>query len=243
MIVVVDFGAGNTRSVLRGLAAVGVEARLAGAPDELLGAERLVLPGVGAAPSAVDELRRRDLWAPVREWGAAGRPLLGICLGAQLMLDMSEEGPADGLGLLSGACRAFPPAASGGPVTVPHIGWNSVALRSGASFDAYFVHGYYLDPTDPQVVAGTTEQDGFVFPSLLRAGALTATQFHPEKSGPAGQALLAAFAAGLLDGTAAPVAGSASDSGNRRETALISTKQGGPGPDSRGTRTRDRFSA
>ena len=199
MIVVVDFGAGNTRSVLRGLEAAGVNARLARTPDELTGAERLVLPGVGAAPSAVAELRRRGLWEPVRAWGLAGRPLLGICLGAQLMLDSSEEGPADGLGMLRGACRAFPPVREGGPQTVPHIGWNAVALRGGRSFDAYFVHGYWLDPADPGVVVGTTEQDGFEFPSLLRAGALTATQFHPEKSGPTGRALLTAFAAGLLD--------------------------------------------
>ena len=201
MIGIVDFGAGNTRSVLRALQAVGFDAWLARSPDELAGAQRLVLPGVGAAPAAGDELRRRGLWEPVREWGRSGRPLLGICLGAQLMLETSEEGPAQGLGLLAGICRRFPPAGAGGPRSVPHIGWNSVSLRGGAQMEAYFVHGYWLDPEDPQVVVGTTEQDGFVFPSLLRAGALTATQFHPEKSGPAGRALLAAFAQGLLDET------------------------------------------
>lgn len=200
MIVVVDFGAGNTRSVLRALESVGADPRLARSADELDGATRLVLPGVGAAPSAVDELRRRGLWEPLREWGAAGRPLLGICLGAQLMLDESEEGPAEGLGLISGICRAFPPAEDGGPRTVPHIGWNEVSLRSGRRLEAYFVHGYWLDPADPGVLVGMSEQDGFTFPSLLRSGALTATQFHPEKSGPAGRALLAAFAGGLLDG-------------------------------------------
>jgi imidazole glycerol-phosphate synthase subunit HisH len=240
VIVVVDFGAGNTRSVLRGLAAVGVEARLAAAPDELDGADRLVLPGVGAAPSAVAELRRRGLWEPVREWGAAGRPLLGICLGAQLLLDSSEEGSTPALGLLPGVCRAFPPPSEGGPRTVPHIGWNSVTTRSGDGFEAYFVHGYWLEPADDGVVIGTTELDGFVFPSLLRSGALTAAQFHPEKSGPAGRALLAAFASGLLDTVAE--GGSASHAGNRRETALLSTKQGASGPDPRGTRTADQFS-
>ncbi|MDP8905576.1 MAG: imidazole glycerol phosphate synthase subunit HisH, partial [Chloroflexota bacterium] len=140
------------------------------------------------------------------EWALAGRPLLGICLGAQLMLERSEEGPADGLGLIAGVCRAFPAPGAGGPHAVPHIGWNSVQLRSGHSFDAYFVHSYWLDARDATTVVGTTELEGFVFPSLLRSGALTATQFHPEKSGPAGRALLAAFAGGLLDVPAAVAA-------------------------------------
>lgn len=199
MIIVVDFGAGNTRSVLRALQAVGCDARLARAPAELDGAERLVLPGVGAAPSAVAELRGRQLWQPVRDWGLAGKPLLGICLGAQLLLDLSEEGPTEGLGLVSGVCRAFPDASAGGPKSVPHIGWNSVELRGGGRIEAYFVHSYWLDPRDRSAVVGTTELDGFVFPAVFRSGALTATQFHPEKSGVAGRALLAAFAEGLLD--------------------------------------------
>ncbi len=199
MIGVVDFGAGNTRSVLRALEAVGADARLAASPAELEGATRLVFPGVGAAPTAVAELRARGLWRPLREWGRAGRPLLGICLGAQLLLDSSEEGDTPGLGLLGGTCRAFLAVADGGPRTVPHIGWNAVRLRGGQQLDAYFVHSYWLDPADPSIVAGTTELDGFTFPALLRSGSLTATQFHPEKSGPAGRALLAAFAIGLLD--------------------------------------------
>jgi imidazole glycerol phosphate synthase glutamine amidotransferase subunit len=202
MIAVVDFGAGNTRSVLRALAAMGAEARLARRAGDLDGAERLVFPGVGAASSAARELRRRDLWDPVRAWGAAGKPLLGICLGAQLLLERSEEGGVLGLGLLAGVCRAFPAREAGGPRHVPHIGWNAVDLRSGQAFDAYFVHGYWLDVADAATVVGTTALDGFTFPSLLRAGPITATQFHPEKSGPAGRALLAAFARGLLDGAA-----------------------------------------
>jgi glutamine amidotransferase len=204
VIAVVDFGSGNTRSVLRALAAIGADARLVTTPEGLAAAERLVLPGVGAAPSAVAELRSRGLWEPVRAWGAAGRPLLGLCLGAQLLLDGSEEGDAPGLGLIRGRCRVFPPAAEGGPRLVPHIGWNEVRTAAGA-FDAYFVHGYWLD-ADLAAVAGWTDVDGFRFPSLLRAGSLTGTQFHPEKSGPTGRALLGAFASGALD---APVGASA----------------------------------
>ncbi len=197
MIAVVDFGSGNTRSVLRALEAIGADARLVATAEGLDAADRVVLPGVGAAPSAVDELTARGLWEPVRRWGAAGRPLLGLCLGAQLLLAGSDEGDAPGLGLVAGRCRAFPSVEDGGPHLVPHIGWNEVRTGAGA-FDAYFVHGYWLD-ADPAAVAGWTDVDGFSFPSLLRAGPLTGTQFHPEKSGPTGRALLAAFAGGALD--------------------------------------------
>jgi imidazole glycerol-phosphate synthase subunit HisH len=198
VIAVVDFGAGNTRSVLRALDAVGADARLVSGPDGLEAADRVVLPGVGAAPSAVEALTSRGLWEPIRGWGAGGRPLLGLCLGAQLLLEGSDEGNAPGLGLISGRCRAFPSPESGGPREVPHIGWNEVRTET-AAFDAYFVHGYWLD-ADPEAVVGWTEVAGFRFPSLLRARNLTGTQFHPEKSGPAGRALLAAFARGALDG-------------------------------------------
>ena len=204
MIAVVDFGAGNTRSVLRALEAVGAEPRLVASAEGLDAAERVILPGVGAAPSAVAELMRRGLWEPMRRWGLAGRPLLGLCLGAQLLLDGSDEGDAPGLGLIAGRCRAFPPPEDGGPRQVPHIGWNGVRT-AGAAFDAYFVHGYWLD-ADPSAVAGWSEVEGFRFPSLLRAGSLTGTQFHPEKSGATGRALLAAFASGALDARRAEVA-------------------------------------
>lgn len=199
MIAVVDFGAGNTRSVLRGLQAVGARARLVRTRSELAGAERLVLPGVGAAGSAMAALREQSLVDPIRAWAGAGRPFLGICLGAQLMLDASEEGDTAGLALIRGRCRRFPAVEDGGPKRVPHIGWNRVDIGAAASFDAYFVHGYWLQPLDAGVVAGWTEVDGFRFPSVIRAGSLLGTQFHPEKSGPAGRALLAAWVRGLLD--------------------------------------------
>jgi glutamine amidotransferase len=199
VIAVVDYGAGNTRSVLRALKAVGADARLVADAEALDAAVRLVVPGVGAAPSAVEALRSRGLWEPLRAWAAEGRPLLGVCLGAQLLLGGSDEGNAAGLGLIGGRCRAFPLPADGGPRLVPHIGWNEVRTRGGA-FDAYFVHGFWTD-ADPAAVAGHTTVDGFTFPSLLRAGAITGTQFHPEKSGPVGRALLEAFATGRLDGS------------------------------------------
>jgi imidazole glycerol phosphate synthase glutamine amidotransferase subunit len=212
MIAVVDYGAGNTRSVLRALNAVGAEARLVDAPDGLAGVGRIVLPGVGRAGSAVAALRERGLWEPVRAWARDGRPFLGVCLGAQLLLDGSDEDRADGLGIIAGQTRAFPAPEAGGPRSRPHIGWNAVEMRSGAVADAYFVHGFYPEPADPDAIVGTTEVDGFRFPSLIRAGSVTATQFHPEKSGPFGRALLAAFVTGRLDAAgpvSAAVAGSA----------------------------------
>ncbi|MDQ2675132.1 MAG: imidazole glycerol phosphate synthase subunit HisH [Chloroflexota bacterium] len=204
MIGVVDYGAGNTRSVLRALAAVGADASLVATPEGLGALERVVVPGVGAAPSAVEALQARGLWESIRAWGAAGRPLLGVCLGAQLLLEGSDEGAAPGFGLVAGRCRAFPSPEAGGPRQVPHIGWNAVELASGASFDAYFVHSFWTD-ADPTTVVGRTSVEDFTFPSVLRSGAITGTQFHPEKSGPVGRALLAAFASGRLDGVTAGV--------------------------------------
>jgi glutamine amidotransferase len=199
VIAVVDYGAGNTRSVLRALEAGGTDARLVATPEGLGAADRVVFPGVGAAPSAVAALQTTGLWEPVRDWALAGRPLLGVCLGAQLLLEGSDEGDAPGLGVIGGRCRAFPPFDAGGPRQVPHIGWNEVRT-AGGTFDAYFVHGYWPD-ADAAAITGRTTVDGFTFPSILRSGAITGTQFHPEKSGPTGRALLRAFAAGLLDAT------------------------------------------
>ena len=199
MIAVLDYGAGNTRSVLRALETAGADARLVGSAEGLGAADRLVFPGVGAAPSAVSALVDAGLWDPVRAWAAAGQPLLGVCLGAQLLLDGSDEGDTPGLGAIAGRCRAFPARDAGGPRQVPHIGWNEVRTDGGDAFDAYFVHGYWPD-ADPRTVVGRTTVDGFTFPSVLRSGAITGTQFHPEKSGPIGRALLRAFATGLLDG-------------------------------------------
>ena len=199
MIAIVDYGAGNTRSVLRAFESVGADARLVDSAEGIGAADRVVVPGVGAAPSAVEALMRNGLWEPVRAWGSAGRPLLGVCLGAQLLLEGSDEGDAPGLRLLAGRSRSFPEPGRGGPRQVPHIGWNEVRPRNGGRFDAYFSHGYWPD-ADAGSVAATTTIDGFTFPSILRSGALSGTQFHPEKSGPVGRAILRAFATGRLDG-------------------------------------------
>ncbi len=203
MIGVIDFGAGNTRSVLRALRATGAEAVVVRDAGALEASARLVLPGVGAAGSAMATIRQQGLVEPIRAWVDAGRPFLGICLGAQLLLETSDEDDAPGLGLIEGRCRRFPPPEAGGPRLAPHIGWNRVELAGGHGFDAYFVHGYYLAPEDGAAGVGWTEVDGFRFVSVLRSGSMLGTQFHLEKSGPAGRALLAAWATGLLDREAA----------------------------------------
>ena len=201
VIAVVDFGSGNTRSVLRALEAVGADARLVGTAEGIDAAERVVLPGVGAAPSAVDALMARGLWEPVRRWGTEQRPLLGLCLGAQLLLDGSDEGDAPGLGWLIGPLSRIPvrwrmeararsrtPAGTrSAPPPAPSTPTSCMATGS--------------TPTSPRLPAGPMSTDS-ASRRCFAPGPLTGTQFHPEKSGPTGRALLAAFAAGALDARA-----------------------------------------
>jgi glutamine amidotransferase len=194
-VAVVDYGAGNIRSVRNALAHLGVSHEVTGDPEEVRRADTVVFPGVGEASSAMAVLARTGLGEAIREAWRAGRRLIGICLGCQVILDRSEEGGTACLGLLAGVVCRFAPRAG---LKVPHMGWNTVrfsdhpALRGvppGTSF--YFVHSYYPVPEDPRVVAGTTEH-GVEFASCIASGNLIAFQFHLEKSGPAGLALLGA---------------------------------------------------
>lgn len=198
-IVLVDYGAGNLRSVQNALAHLGIAHQVSADPEAVRRADAVVFPGVGEASSAMAVLSRTGLGEAIREAWRAGRRLVGICIGCQLVFERSEEGGAPCLGLLPGVVRRFAPRAG---LKVPHMGWNSVrfvdhpALRGvpeGTSF--YFVHSYYPVPADERVVAGTTEH-GVEFASCIAADNLLAFQFHPEKSGPAGLALLAACLAG-----------------------------------------------
>jgi glutamine amidotransferase len=198
MIAIVDYGMGNLRSVERALAAVGARARVTADPEEVAIAERLVVPGVGAFGDAMAELARRGLLGPLREAIARGKPYLGICLGMQILFEESEEfGPHPGLGLLPGRVVRF----SSEALRVPHLGWNRVNRRGAHPVLAdvpdrsffYFVHSYYVAPSDPGVVATTTPY-GEEFASSVARGALFACQFHPEKSQSVGLALLRGFA-------------------------------------------------
>ncbi|MDH7499369.1 MAG: imidazole glycerol phosphate synthase subunit HisH [candidate division NC10 bacterium] len=185
MIAIVNSGVANVRSVQKGFERMGFPASVVEEPTDLKAASALVLPGVGAFQGGMDSLGRRGFLEPLRRWIESGKPLLGICLGFQLLCGESEEfGLHQGLNLFPGRVKRFP-----GGLKVPHMGWNSIRIEreipllqgipQGSYF--YFVHSYYLDGTDPSLVAATTEY-GISFPSVVGRGAIYATQFHPEKS-------------------------------------------------------------
>lgn len=197
MIVIVDYGLGNLASVHNALARVGASAEIRADPDGLKGAQGLILPGVGAASTGMERMRARGLDAAVLEEARAGTPILGICLGMQLLFERSEEGDATCLGLLPGTVRRLE-----GPVKVPHIGWNEVETQPGSLMFTglsereyfYFVHSYICVPADAAVSAGTTEY-GERFVSAVVDDPVWGTQFHPERSGEAGLQFIANFAA------------------------------------------------
>jgi|UniRef100_A0A7C3SIY2 glutamine amidotransferase len=199
MVVIIDYQAGNLTSVERALQALGAEARVTGSADTVMQASRVVFPGVGAAGQAMHTLRARRLDQALREAFAKGLPIMGICLGAQIVLERSEENETRCLGLLPGSTRALPRRPG---LKIPHMGWNQVQfVRRHPVFQGlppvaeyYFVHSYYPDPVDPRMVAGLTEH-GISFPSAVAWKNLVATQFHPEKSGRFGLKILENFLA------------------------------------------------
>ncbi len=200
VIVIVDYGIGNLRSVQKALERVGATAVVTSDPAALDRAQGVVLPGVGAFGDGMDHLRRRGLVEPVLRQAGAGKPLLGICLGMQLLFDESEEmGHQQGLGLFPGRVVRF----SEGELKVPHIGWNQLrlaeprpemALLEGIEDGAYayFVHSYYPVPDEPGDLLATTEY-GIEFASVVGRGAIWGAQFHPEKSQDVGLRLLKNF--------------------------------------------------
>jgi glutamine amidotransferase len=199
VIVIVDYGMGNLRSVQKGLERVGHNAVISSDPAAVAAAERVVLPGVGASADALRAVRERGLEAPLREAVAQRKPFLGICLGLQMLFDVShEDGEHIGLGLLAGEVVRFDIDAS---LKVPHMGWNRVRpaaacpLFEGIDRDAYFyfVHAYHVVPADESIVAATTDYGG-EFCSAVWRDRLFATQFHPEKSQSVGLRLLKNFA-------------------------------------------------
>ena len=185
MLTIIDYKAGNLTSVKLAFAALGVETRVTSDPVEIRAADRLVFPGVGAAASAMDNLRSAGLVDTLREVTAAGTPFLGICLGMQILFDHTEEdGGTDTLGILPGQVRRFPMVPD---CKIPQIGWNQV----NDAEEYYFVHSYYVE-MNPFAI-GTTEYAGVRFASLVRKDNILASQFHPEKSGRIGLKFLTDF--------------------------------------------------
>ncbi len=207
MIAIIDYKGGNLTSVQMALHEVGEDSVITANPAEILAADRVVFPGVGAAGAAMEEISRLDLAPVLRRYLDSGRPFLGICVGCQIILDWSlEDGRTPCLGFLPGGTGVFAPSVE---CKVPHMGWNQVdyvrnhpvlaGIPTGADF--YFVHSYFPKPGGSHVIA-ETGYAGVAFPSIIGKDNLIACQFHVEKSGPVGLRLLRNFA--QWDGKVSP---------------------------------------
>lgn len=211
MIAIVDYGAGNLRSIQRAIEAAGADVVISGNPDVVRAADRIVLPGVGNAAAAMDRLRASGLAEAITSATADGTPLLGVCLGMQLLFGPQEEGPTTGLGLLEGDVRALPRDHK-----VPQMGWNLAEFRPGSVLADhepayfYFVHSFVAHPAHTVDVAAETDY-GIRFPSIVARDHIWGFQFHPEKSGDDGLALVRSWVvrsfarAGALPGSTGDV--------------------------------------
>jgi imidazole glycerol-phosphate synthase len=199
MITLLDYGAGNVRSVINAIESLGERVKTVATADDISSAEKLVFPGVGAFGAMMDILNQKQYVKPLKQYLQSNRPFLGICLGLQALFGGSEEAPGvDGLGIFSGTVKRFAV-----DLAVPHIGWNGLVMKqpcyifNGIADNKkfYFVHSYHVVPTDESIVLTTTDY-GYAFVSSIQKDNIIATQFHPEKSGPAGLKILKNF----LDG-------------------------------------------
>lgn len=194
-IAIVDYGMGNLTSVYNALVFLGARPKVTRDASCIKNADKLILPGVGNFSDAMKGLEKDGLKEAVKEFISRGKKYLGICLGLQLLFESSEEGPAKGLGILKGKVKGF---RKGRGFKVPHMGWNSVRLKApvpgikdGSFF--YFVHSYYAEQEDKNIVQATTEYAGIAFASAISKGNIFAAQFHPEKSQAAGLEFLKSF--------------------------------------------------
>lgn len=187
-IAIVDYQAGNLRSVQKALEKSGVEAKITSQASEIEKADGVVFPGQGACDSSMREIRKRNLIEPIKQSITSGKPFLGVCLGLQLLLEASDEGDEPCLGILKGKVRQLPAGQK-----IPHMGWNQVKLETDHPVlqgipdksNFYFVHSYYADPEDKDVIVGKTFY-GTEFCSAVAWDNVVAVQFHPEKSGAIG---------------------------------------------------------
>lgn len=203
-VALIDYGMGNLRSVQRALEASGAAVSLVTSPSDVGDAKALVFPGQGAIVDAMREVKRSGFDTFLKDWIAADKPFFGICLGLQMLFEHSEEGDAPGLGVFRGNVKRF---AETPGLKVPHMGWNTVSVRAenagtlaeGLALDGesfYFVHSYYVDTPQREIVWSTTDY-GIPFVSAVRRGNVFAAQFHPEKSQAKGLRLYANFLAGI----------------------------------------------
>ena len=198
MIAIIDYDAGNLKSVEKALVSLGEDCIVTRDAETILGADKVILPGVGAFGDAMEKLHRFGLVEVIRKVAAAGTPFLGICLGLQLLFRSSDESPGvEGIGLLDGEIVSIPPKEG---YKIPHMGWNSIEIKKGAGLFrgienqsyVYFVHSYYLKADHPEDVAAPTD---YIVPihASVEHGNVFACQFHPEKSGDVGLQILRNF--------------------------------------------------
>ena len=203
MIAIIDYDAGNLTSVSRAVSHLGIESVITRDEAEIKAAERIIFPGVGAAGAAMGSLQRSGLDVLIKEELANGKPILGICLGSQIILTHSEENDTPCLGVIDGTVRAFAPdsqSEDGQKLKIPHMGWNGINIVKshpllsgvGAADEFYFVHSYYPDPQDSDFMIAATDY-GIAFASIVGFNNLFATQFHLEKSGRPGLKILENF--------------------------------------------------
>ena len=206
-VTVVDYGLGNLPSVCRAFEFIGAQVRLTDKPEDIVAADHLVLPGVGAFKNGMAELGKRGLIDPLHAFVATGRPMLGICLGMQMLLEVSDEfGEHEGLRVIPGAVRIIPKiGAAGVQHKIPHIGWNRLLAPPGGSWDgtilegippgteAYFVHSYTAQPAEEAMRLADADYDGCRISAVVRKDRIYGCQFHPEKSGPVGLQMLKNF--------------------------------------------------
>ena len=205
MIGIIDYDAGNIKSVEKALAYLGEETVVSRDPEVLTKADKVILPGVGSFGEAMENLHKYGLVPVIKDMIKEGTPFLGICLGLQLLFESSEETPGvAGLGILKGKIVRIP---EGQGLKIPHMGWNSLNVRDGASLFkglekepyVYFVHSYYLQAKDPKIVAATAEYGVTIHASVEKENVF-ACQFHPEKSSKTGLAILKNFLAQRREG-------------------------------------------
>ncbi|MBR1721644.1 MAG: imidazole glycerol phosphate synthase subunit HisH [Treponema sp.] len=207
MVGIIDYNAGNIRSVERALSFLKAEYVLSKNPADLKNCDRLIFPGVGEAAYAMQQLKSTGFDSFLKDWSAAQKPLIGICLGSQIIFEHSDEGDVECLGLLKGNIRHFDSvwnSASESRLKVPHMGWNNLEYVNGSSplfsgveekSDFYFVHSYLIQPADEKIVKAYADY-GCRVPACVSEGSITAFQFHPEKSGMAGLRILENFIRG-----------------------------------------------